>query len=203
MKILLIAPHRLAQLKDSKGTIPVPLLHLAAVLRRGEHNVTIFDFSAIDGGQQPLDEGQIEKTLKSLISDKQPDLIGINCFTSLHFPFTRLLCKVIKSHDSNISIVVGGAHPSLFAQEILGNELSVDFVVLGEGEMQFEALVNALSRSDDESLRRIPALAFRDTNGKIITALPFLETGFARMPGPFMQGDKLDDMAIAADQQMG
>ena len=168
MKILLIAPHKLEQLKDSKGTIPVPLLHLAAVLRNENHDVTIFDFSAMDHGRQPLDRRTIELTLTAVISDNKPDIIGINCFTSLHFPFTRLLCKVIKSYDGNISVVVGGAHPSLFAREILENEPEIDYVVLGEGEMQLSALTSALGRSDITDLHSIPAFAFRDAEGKIV-----------------------------------
>ncbi len=168
MKILLVAPHKLEQLKDSKGSIPVPLLHLAAVLRKRRHEVTIFDFSAMVVGGQPLDEKTIAQTMTTLISDRRPDVIGINCFTSLHFPFTRLLCKVVKSHDRRIPIVVGGAHPSLFAKEILENEPAIDFVVLGEGELQFDALSSALNRSDDAGLHRIPALAFRDADDNVV-----------------------------------
>lgn len=168
MKILLIAPHKLTRLKDSKGTIPVPLLHLAAVLRKGQHEVTIFDYSTINTRRQLLNEPYLKNSVTKLIAENRPDLIGVNCFTSLHFPFTRLLCKLAKTNDSTIPVVVGGAHPSLFAQEILENEPHIDFIALGEGELQFEALANSIGTSDGVGLHRIPALAFRDPDGKVV-----------------------------------
>ena len=44
MKVLLISPAKLSGLKESKGTIPVPLIHLAAVLQKHGHLPSILDF---------------------------------------------------------------------------------------------------------------------------------------------------------------
>lgn len=42
-----------------------------------------------------------------------------------------------------------------------------------------------------------------DTNGKIVTADLALPAGFSSVPGSLFAGNKLDDFAIAADEEMG
>ncbi len=168
MNILLIFPHKLEGLKDSKGTIPVPLLHLAAILQNNGHIVTIFDFSVFKYTNNQFDEKDVRLAVENLIADTKPELVGINCFTTLHFPFTQILCKTIKQCNSSLPIVLGGVHPSLFAQEILTNDPMVDYIVIGEGEVQFKALADSYSNGCFENLETIPAFAFRDDDGNVV-----------------------------------
>ena len=169
MNILLISPHKLESLKDSKGTVPVPLIHLAAIRQKDNHNVTIYDFSIFKYTNDQFDENEVLLTIKNIITDVKPDLVGINCFTTLHFPFTQILCKAIKQYQNNLPIVLGGAHPTLFAREILTNDPTVDYIVIGEGELQFATLANSYSEGSFINLEKIPAFAFREPSRKIIT----------------------------------
>jgi radical SAM superfamily enzyme YgiQ (UPF0313 family) len=158
----------LANLKDSKGTIPVPLLHLGAILQEDEHKVTIFDFSTFKYKSGQFNENEVNKKIKEILSDTKPDLVGINCFTTLHFPFTQLLCKIIKEFNKIVPIALGGVHPSLFAKEILTHDNTIDYIIMGEGELQFAALANSYSEGSFMNLEKIPAFAFRDVKGNIV-----------------------------------
>lgn len=167
MKILLIAPVKLDGLKDSKGTIPVPLLYLAAMLRERGHEPHILDLSVCRpmGGHGTEDAHWplIEERIKAL----SPDLIGINCFTTLHFPMVLAVAQAIRAHYPAIPIATGGAHPSLFPREILNNSDAFDYVAIGESEESFADLASAIAAGNREQLDHIQSLAFR-RGGEII-----------------------------------
>ncbi len=168
MNVLLIAPTKLTGLKESKGTVPVPLIHLAAILRKNGHEPSILDFSTLSHKQDVPDYGLIQKLLEEKFLEKKPDLVGINCFTTLHFPFTEKISEIIKSLQPNLPVVIGGAHPSLFAKEILENVPSVDYIVVGEGEEQMAKLANALHTQNTSEFKNIPSFTYRNDQGIII-----------------------------------
>lgn len=165
MKVLLIAPAKLSGLKESKGTVPVPLLHLAAVLQEQGHQPTILDFSII---KQTDDYNQFLQFLDEKLNQDRPDLVGINCFTTLHFPITQKICERVKAFQSDLPVVIGGTHPSLFAEDILNNVSSIDYIVVGEGEIQMVMLADALASEKHDALGEIPSFVYRDKQLRII-----------------------------------
>lgn len=167
MKVLLIAPAKLSGLKDSKGTVPVPLIHLAAVLQEHDHQPSILDFS-IFSHKRDIDDILLEQILTKKLNEEKPDVVGINCFTTLHFTTTRKISAIVKKYQPNLPIVIGGTHPSLFADDILKNVTSIDYIVIGEGEIQMAMLANALRDKDMEKLKEIPSFVYRDSQQKII-----------------------------------
>lgn len=166
MKILLIAPVKLDGLKDSKGKIPVALLYLAAMLRERGHEPHILDLSI----HAPVDEDDPHSPFWPLIDahirDISPGLIGINCFTTLHFPMVLGAAQAIRAHYPDIPIATGGAHPSLFPREILQHTSAFDFVAVGESEDSFADLADAVAAGNLDRLEHIQSLAFRQ-DGKI------------------------------------
>jgi len=135
MRVLLIAPIKLTGLKESKGTIPVPLIHLAAILKKHGHEPSILDFSTLSAKLDTFNCEWAQNILEEKINQEQPDLVGINCFKTLHFPFTQKISEIIKSLRPSLPIVLGGTHPSLFPKEILEHIDSVDYIVIGVGEI--------------------------------------------------------------------
>ena len=101
MKVLLIAPAKLSGLKDSKGTVPVPLIHLAAILQKHGHQPSILDFS-IYSNQKDVYDSLVQQLFLDKPKDEQPDLVGINCFTTLHFPITRKISEIVKSFQPKL-----------------------------------------------------------------------------------------------------
>lgn len=64
------------------------------------------------------------------------------------------LMKYLKSHNSNAITVLGGGFPTRYYKEILDNSLFVDYIILGDGEIPFENLLNNLYFSNELSLNQ-------------------------------------------------
>lgn len=174
MKVLLIMPHVSEHVFRPGAITPVTLLAIAAVLRKAGHEPVIIDLNLL---HPPNTTDNINNFCINYVinvikdSDFHPGMVGINCFTAARFPFVRRLADSIKQHLPNSPIVLGGMHPTLFYHEILEHCLSIDAVVIGEGELQAIALAEAYSSgtmATKGELQNIHALAFRDRDGQII-----------------------------------
>jgi radical SAM superfamily enzyme YgiQ (UPF0313 family) len=117
--------------------MPPSLLYLAGTL--DSHNIptAILDLNVTRSvGQE--DESIIDSTLR----DFCPDLVGIGCLFSGHFPTVVKICQTIKQHSPNSKTVVGGIHPTLFPKEILEHVPEIDYVIIGEGEASLLTLAS-------------------------------------------------------------
>jgi radical SAM superfamily enzyme YgiQ (UPF0313 family) len=85
------------------------------------------------------------------------DFVGITATTPL-IRCTYSLCNIFKKRFSNIKTVLGGVHPSVLPEEVLGNK-NVDFVVRYEGEMTMNELVAG------HPLSEILGLSYKDKTG--------------------------------------
>ena len=132
---------------------PCGVYLLASLLRSCVYVVSIIDFIA---------EGGINgKYWNNRLADC--DLLGISA-TSLSWPTAKEFASNVKQKKSDLSIVLGGVHGSLFPEYILSTS-DVDFVICGEAEYSFPALCKALIQSSD--LHKIPGLVWRDAAGII------------------------------------
>jgi radical SAM superfamily enzyme YgiQ (UPF0313 family) len=77
---------------------------------------------------------------------------------------------MIRAIKPSVIVVAGGYDPSLAAEVYETPSSGVDFVVRGEGELTFRALLRALSRGDD--VGRIPGLCYRAGPGEGFTHTP-------------------------------
>jgi len=71
----------------------------------------------------------------------------------------------VKSIHSEIKVVFGGVQATLFPEEQLSH-LSVDVVVMGEGEIPFLQLLSAWT--DGTSIEEIGSIAYRGADGEIV-----------------------------------
>lgn len=71
------------------------------------------------------------------------------------------LAERLKLENPNVQIVLGGPEVSYRAEQVLHDYPFVDFVVSGEGEYPFAALLNALQAGDSRALTAIEGLCFR------------------------------------------
>ncbi|MFA5778960.1 MAG: radical SAM protein [Elusimicrobiota bacterium] len=104
--------------------------------------------------------GYKEKNLLDRIEKFKPDLIGITLMT-YHYLENYGKINRIKSRFSDIKIVAGGPHISLFREKVLEECKSIDFAVVLEGEYTLVELCNGVD------LNKIKGLIYRD-NGKIL-----------------------------------
>lgn len=171
MNILLIQPEKLPGLRDTRGSIPLSLLYLSAAVRDQGHVPHILDFSVYDipEGEQSRTEF-IADVIKSKIEETGAGLVGINCFSTMHFPLVAEMAALIKKENPKMWVCIGGAHPTYFGDDILLHDTNIDFVVSGEGEdalIQLAALVERGEAANEAALGGIGALAYRTASGEV------------------------------------
>ena len=97
------------------------LLSIGAVLEHAGHTITILDFSA-----EPFDPQKLIRVLSNV------DVVGITVL-SVSLPKAVHLIELIKINKSEIPIIVGGPHCTLFPEKAL-DETGADICVQGDGE---------------------------------------------------------------------
>jgi radical SAM superfamily enzyme YgiQ (UPF0313 family) len=185
MKVLLINPPAFNELMGNNPAIiesergynpPLGLLLLAGYLleHKPNHPVTV-----IDAQVEELSYAQLEQRLQAL----DFDVAGITAMT-----FTMLDVKhtidIIKKIKPGCTVVLGGPHVNIYPGETI-HIPGVDFLVLGEGESRFAALLDNLHLPD--KLKEIDGLVFKDAAGQMMfTGTPGIadEDELNRLPFP-------------------
>jgi len=116
-------------------SMPLGLLYLSAYLKyNSNHEIKVLDCNK---------EASVSLLrIKEFLSIYNPFLVGITGHT-VNWLDMILLAKLIKDILPQVHITLGGAHASLFPEEVLGFPY-VDSVILGEGEEILLELCNAL-----------------------------------------------------------
>jgi anaerobic magnesium-protoporphyrin IX monomethyl ester cyclase len=175
MKILLVNPAPTGTLKAT-GVLfpPLGLLYIAAHAEKEGHQVTIRDLAV--------------RRKKEDIDFKKYDVVGISTDTTRH---RRALQLAKRAKASGCTVVMGGPHPGYVDEEILSTR-RVDFIVRGEGEVTFSALVAALEKKNGQ-FDSIRGISFRSNGGLVRTApRPFIEN-IDSLPLPARHLINMDD----------
>ena len=101
-------------------------------------------------------------TVGRLMRDLDPEVVGLSIMTFQRRTALRLI-RWIRAIKPSVIVVAGGYDPSLAADAYEPPSSGVDFVVRGEGELTFRALLAALARRD--AVSAIPGLAYRAPGG--------------------------------------
>ncbi|MCP4649487.1 MAG: radical SAM protein [PVC group bacterium] len=146
--------------------IPMGLAYLAAVLR-DDFEVKVLDGRAkfkriVVPGSKWEYFGYTPQQILEQIKEYSPEVVGISCLSSFHFPDVIDLFKKIKKADKNIITVTGGTHPTFLADQVMSRHPEVDFIVLGEGEETFRNLLLAIDSGS--RYQGLDGLAFRNDN---------------------------------------
>ncbi len=122
-----------------KGTIPhyLPfpffLAYAAALLKKSGFDVYMIDAVALDIS---------EDDLLARISNIKPEFVFYEVTTPT-VDYDLLLAMKIKS-VTDTTIIIGGAHPTVFALQILKENKFIDFVLKGEYELTILELIKSL-----------------------------------------------------------
>jgi radical SAM superfamily enzyme YgiQ (UPF0313 family) len=106
-----------------------------------------------------LVQRRVRETLDSLVRDVRPDVLGVTAMTFQRRTAQRIIAHV-RSLAPRVITVVGGYDASLAPEAWTAPGLGVDYIVRGEGELTFRALVRALE--GDGRVGEIPGLIYRD-----------------------------------------
>jgi anaerobic magnesium-protoporphyrin IX monomethyl ester cyclase len=148
MKILLLTP--IAGLHPVANP-PLGLCYIkSSLLRAGFKDTTVVDMSRFN-----------LKTAEKTIREKNPDLVGITCFTDTRFN-TFAIAEIDKKINKDTKVVLGGPHATHLFKQILENYPSVDFICLSEGEATAVELARAIE--SNLPLEGVAGIAFRRNN---------------------------------------
>lgn len=167
LKILLVNPPTPAYMPNKEYLIPQGLLYLASYMQSHGEYVEIFDFN-IYKPWEDIDNTFIIETLSERVRQVQPKLIGFGCLFSGQFTKVLSASQILKKHHPDIPIVIGGMHPTIFYKEILENCPSIDYVIIGEGELQLSRLVNHLKNQNKDFNSVSDGIAYRNDNDIVI-----------------------------------
>lgn len=176
---------------ESKAAVwpPLGLLYIAAFVKSKEkHAVSLIDMEA---------EGLSVSRLKERIRESQPDVVGIYT-TTFSVIDVFLIARAVKEIDPGIHISLGGPHVNIYPEETIANA-DIDSVVLGEGEITFLSLLDALEQQNE--LSGIPGILYKERERVIRTAPPGPAQSLDEFPFPdrAMVPYKLYDNVFAND----
>lgn len=170
-KILLIKPRFIA-LDFSLIMHPMGLMYVGASLKRAGHEAKIHDCG--------LDYKDLN-ILRSTLTGWKPDFIGISIIVT-ELENTKKVMKIVRELLPDVPVIFGGPWPSANPHEAI-KKYGADFVVIGEGELVFPELINAVEK--DLSADSIPGTAsLVDGEVKINQVWPLTEEELNSLPFP-------------------
>lgn len=163
MKIILINPMftLYGGVKGHGGSSPpINLGYVASYVRSQKPH---YDLSILDAEALKL----TYKDVENHVARERPDVVGITANTPAFHHVTNI-AKSCKNVDKKIKVVVGGPHPSGLPEKTI-RVRTIDYVVVGEGEVTFFELLNALEQG--KNLNTVDGLLYKE-HDQIIRTQP-------------------------------
>jgi radical SAM superfamily enzyme YgiQ (UPF0313 family) len=121
-----------------------------------------------------------EQQVYEVLEADEYSVIGISCFSDQRTSSFRL-ARFAKEVQPRTVIVLGGPHPTFMYEQILEN-LPIDAVVVGEGEL---ALIDLLSAVNSHAnFHKIPGVVFRQNGNVIVNPMHSLLEDLDLLPDP-------------------
>lgn len=125
------------------------------------------------------------------ITEHDIDILGFACYI-WNIEMTLHVVDMVKAVRPDIKIVLGGPEVSFTADELLERCPNIDYIVQGEGEEAFHALVTALQLGNDGLDPVIPGVRGRK-DGSILGSLEAVEVSdLSSIPFPYTEEDMAD-----------
>jgi len=149
-RILLLQPNmKIATSGQRIVYPPMGIMYLASVLEAEGYTVSILDCQTEGLDREaPLKDGYVDvgipmDEVASSILKFKPDLVGISCNFSVMVGSMNETARLVKKLLPGAVVVAGGNHPTSMAEEVMENH-AIDFVLKGEAEVSFPALLKAI-----------------------------------------------------------
>ncbi len=126
-------------IKDIGYYQPLGLLYVATYLKRNQPDV---ELKVVDAASPDMPYDQLGK----IIREFSPRVVGIAAYTHT-FIDALMISRLVKRIDPRAFVVMGGHHLSYFPAETLQHE-TVDYIIIGEGELAFSETVGHLKKNE-------------------------------------------------------
>lgn len=139
---------------------PLGLMYISACLTRAGIDNDIIDIKA----RNSREAAGVRAGILHRISEADADIIGITCLVT-EVEVVEELCREIRRTKPGALIVLGGAQPTTHPEHFVEARDSIDYFVIGEGEITFTELVKAcreqgLPGAAHERIRKVDGLAW-------------------------------------------
>ena len=125
------------------------------------------------------------------VTEHDIDVLGFACYI-WNIEMTLHVVDMVKAVRPDIKIVLGGPEVSFTADELLERCPNIDYIVQGEGEEAFHALVTALQLGNDGLNPVIPGVRGR-RDGSILGSVEAVEVrDLSTIPFPYTEEDMED-----------
>ncbi len=151
---------------------PLGLAYLSAYVKRLGHDVTLIDMQGL-----MMDSEELSRRLEA----ERPDVVGVTAMTPT-LPAALKAADIAAATTPEAPVVLGGVHPTLDPEGVLAHK-SVDYVIRGEGEEAFAALLDVLASGCLDRLANVPGLCYRTENGARISPRAPLIEDLDSLPG--------------------
>ena len=131
---------------------PLGLEMIGAALK-GRHHMALLDMRLARGG------------LAAALADERPHVVGISSTFTMGVRQTLDIAESVKAAAPQTFVIVGGHHPSLSPEDYA--HPAVDAIVVGEGELTTQELVECLDAGDDPV--QVPGLVVNRPEGQCAT----------------------------------
>ncbi|MBU1627642.1 B12-binding domain-containing radical SAM protein, partial [bacterium] len=149
MRILLLFPPTI----HHNSSPPLSLLYIGASLSSSGHDVSLIDAATC---YKPRAARELLDDIERL----KPEIIGITTNVIFIRTIYEFIGELRRSYKGKI--VLGGPHASLLPEESL--EHGADLVIIGEGEVTTNEVVNVIESKEDLSF--IQGIAYKNEEGK-------------------------------------
>jgi len=209
MKILLIQPPVQDFYQTSIRTQPIGLAYLAASLKNKGHEVEILDGQTETKKSIPIPEelsylkdfyplndrspfklysgyyhfGKGWEEIRKRVENSKADVFGISSSFTPYHGETLEIARIIKAWDRRKIVVMGGAHVSCDPEGVLQSP-SVDYVVLGEGEVRFPLLLEQIGEGRPKDIEKVDGVGYRNDGEIRINTLRNFIQDLDSLPDP-------------------
>lgn len=177
MKILLIYPYFLEPRIHAEeiAAVPMGLYYIGALLKSQGHHVEILNW---------YDAKDSKDAIKEALISKNPDVIGFSIVHANRWGGIDI-ARIAKQLYPDVPVVFGGIGATFLWEHLLTHFKEIDYIVRGEGERPFAALISAIEHGHSaQTVADIPGLALRTHRGIVKTADAPLIENLDEMPPP-------------------
>jgi radical SAM superfamily enzyme YgiQ (UPF0313 family) len=161
-------------MRKAAGTyFPLGLGYISSFVKQYGYDVSFFD---------PNVQDVTLEDIVDFVRREKPTLVGVS-FMTPQFYAAKNIVDAVKEAAPEVSVVLGGAHPSVMPRRNLEEMPNADFVVFGEGEVTTLELLEYLTKRRGV-LPEIRGLAWRDNDAVMLNGPRSLLTDLDALPFP-------------------
>lgn len=182
-KIVLVPPlPNLHYQEQSDHFMPLGLLTLATVLKKNN-----FSFSIFKPSTRIFSIDDYQSVANDVLSEK-PSIVGFSTW-SVSYATSLLLAKSLKKLDPSLTILFGGPHASVTAEETLIKFPFVDFILKGEADEALPFFLDIFFNRKIKDYSVVPGLIYFDSKSKkiISSKSPLIIPDITSLPTPLYE----------------